>query len=194
MNNTSKKISVLFGSPHKNGYTSNLLNYFLSFLPDCEISLINAYEKNVKPCIDCNVCKTVEKCFYNDMDDIDCLLRKCDIIVVASPVYNTSFPAPLKAILDRMQRYYRAKFDLKTVPPIKKEKTAVVLLTQGSSNDFTEENIKTQIEPLMSLLNAHKTEYLTLKNTDDKNLDIDNFYIKSKNKVQNIINNLYNKF
>lgn len=194
MKNTIKKVLVLFGSPHKNGHTSNLLKYFLSFLPDCEINFINAYEKNVCPCIDCGICKTAEKCFYDDMDDIDFYLRECDLVIIASPIYNASFPAPLKAIFDRMQRYYCAKFDLKIIPPIKKEKQAVILLTQGSTDNSMEKSIMSQIKPILNLINTIQTEFISLTDTDNKNLDIDNFYIKSKNKIQNIIDNLYNKF
>ncbi len=190
MKNASKKVPVLFGSPHKNSHTSKILKYLLTFLPNCEINFINAYEKNVQPCIDCGVCKTAEKCFYNDMDDIDRHLRECDIVIIASPVYNNSFPAPLKAIFDRMQRYYCAKFNLKIVPPIKKSKKAVILLTQGSDNDLIEESIMFQIKPVLNLINANQAEFFSLKNTDNKNLDIDNFYKKSKNKIQNIINSL----
>lgn len=37
-------------------------------------------------------------------------LEDADAVIVATPVYNLSFPAPMKALFDRFQRYYEAHF------------------------------------------------------------------------------------
>ncbi len=46
------------------------------------------------------------------------------------------------------------------------------------------------IQPIINVINLSAIDYIILKNTNNKNLDIDNFYIKSKNKIRNIINKL----
>ncbi len=188
-----KKVLVIFGSPHYDGNTAGLLNSLMSVLKiENDYKIINAYELNANPCIDCGFCKTDEKCRYKDLDELDFLLKECDLIIFASPIYNYSFPAPLKAIIDRMQRYYNAKINLKTNPFINKEKRGIILLTQGSSA-LNSDIISAQINPILKLLNIKKTEYLILDNTDNKKIDIDKFFLKSENKIRSIMSFLNKK-
>ncbi len=183
-----KKAVVLFGSPHKQGYTSKLLKYFLKFLSNFSVETINAYDLEIKACVGCWKCKDSGECIFRDMDRIRELLIECDLVIIAFPVYNASYPAPLKAILDRLQIFYfsRHKTD------ILKNKAAVILFSQGAKNIDYEPVLFAQINPIIKILNASVAGSLGLKGTDDPNLDIDKFYIKSKIKIENIINNLYN--
>ena len=48
---------VLFGSPHENGYTKLLLDYFLSFAPKSKIYKVDSYKAKISPCIGCEGCK-----------------------------------------------------------------------------------------------------------------------------------------
>ncbi len=182
----SKNILVLFGSPHKRGYTSLLLEYFLKFLSDYSVKYIYAYDEIIKPCIGCNKCKNTYKCIYRDMDNINMLLSKSDFIIIASPIYNASFPAPLKAIFDRMQNYYFARKTSQFISENKKK--ILLLLTQGSKNIDYEPIILPQINPIIKILGGELIGNFILKDTDNINFDIDKFYIKSENKVKNIIN------
>ena len=186
-----KTALVLFGSPHENGHTAALLEVFLNHLKEkkYEIKIINAYQKNVKPCTDCSFCKSKEGCVYSDTDDIDSTLQTCDLLIIATPVYNASFPAPLKTIFDRFQRYFNAKYTLGIVPPVKKAKQAVALLTQGSDISF-EETIKKQLNPIFKLLNAQCIGQVTWSGTDNKNFNLDKFLINSNNKIRDVMNKL----
>ncbi len=185
-----KKAVVLFGSPHRQGYTSKLLRYFLEFLSDYSVEFIDSYKANVKPCIGCGRCKSSCECIFDDMDKIKKSLMECDLIIIAFPVYNASYPAPLKALFDRLQTFYfsRKKSD------ILKDKFATILFTQGAKNIDYQEILLAQINPIIKILKASAVGILALKGTDDPNLDIDKFYIKSKNKIENIICKLYNAF
>lgn len=130
-----KQILVLFGSPHKAGATAQLLDAFLEPLAaDTQIQIINAYARRIAPCIACDACTVAQCCALSDFDDIDVLIRRADVIVIATPVYNLSFPAPLKAIFDRTQRYYSARFSLGIKRTIEKHKTAALLVTSGSED------------------------------------------------------------
>lgn len=187
-----KNLLILFGSPHKKGYTSLLLEYFLKFLPDFSINYIYAYDEMIKPCIGCNKCKSTYECIFRDMDYINNLLCKSNFIIIASPIYNASFPAPLKSIFDRMQNYYFARKSSKFISENKKK--VLLLLTQGSKNiDYTH-IILPQINPIVKILGGELIENFILKDTDNNNFDIDKFYIKSKNKVKDIINRLDSNF
>lgn len=176
------KILVLFGSPHEKGFTRGLLDFFLAFLnKNCEVTVINSYDEAVRPCIGCEKCKS-GKCIFNDMEKINFLVNSSDVIVVASPVYNASFPAPLKAIFDRFQPYYfkRNKID----------KKFVLLLTAGSKKIDYLPVILAQINPIIKILGGELLGEITLKGTDYlSKFDIDKFYSKSENKARNIIEN-----
>lgn len=184
----SKNILVLFGSPHKNGYTSFVLDYFLKFLPNFSVDCVYAYDEMIKPCIGCNKCKKTYNCIFRDMDNMNVLLSKSDFIIIASPIYNASFPAPLKSIFDRMQNYYFARKSSKFISDNKKK--VLLLLTQGSKSIDYEPIILSQINPIIKIFGGELIGNFTWKDTDNSNLDIDKFYIKSENKVKNIINRI----
>ena len=117
-----KHMLVLFCSPNPHGSTRRLLDSFMEEFKDrvdWRTAEVNAYELNAHPCTGCRACAKKEKCTYDDLDKFDKELRKCDLLVVASPVYNDSFTSPMKAILDRTQRYFEARFSL--APPAHKE-------------------------------------------------------------------------
>lgn len=182
---------IFSGSPHENGYTSSILKFILSSSPQTNVVTIEAFKENIKPCIDCSFCKKNFKCIFDDMNRINDLIENADILIFAFPIYNSSFPAPLKSILDRMQPYYHKKFTLGIKHPIKKPKKSLILTTQGSENIHTQEIIKFQLNPILKLLNASECEYLCIKNTDDLDFNIEKYYEKNKNTIKKITNFLY---
>ncbi len=161
-----KKAIVLFGSPNENGYTATALNKLIESLKDqYDFSIINSYKLNIHACIDCKLCSKEHKCTFNDFKDIDTLIKNSELIVVASPVYNLSFPAPLKAIFDRMQIYFNSKTILK-VNPIEKPKSIILILSYGTNDHNTVEFILKQLNPIMLLLNSRLIRKIIIKNTD----------------------------
>lgn len=179
------KVTVLFGSPRKKGYTSLLLKIFLKLMPECEISVVDCYKQSVKPCIDCRKCRENYRCIFRDMDKINSLVEESDVLIVASPIYNASFPAPLKAILDRFQPYYFARNSLKA-----KNKKIILLLTCGSKKRDYKEIISPQIKPIIKILGGEFCGEIILRGTDCEKLDIDKFYIKSENEIRSILSKL----
>ena len=175
-----KKIFVLFASPHKNGNTAVLLKYFLKNYSEYEIIIFDIYNKEVKPCVDCGYCKVNDCCRYNDFDEIDKYLNIADMLVVATPSYNLSFPAPLKAVFDRTQVYFVKRFFNGVCPPIKKKKEAVLLLTTGSDSELSKDIITKQLNMIFTIINAKLSKILVLENTDNINFDKDRIsdYIK----------------
>lgn len=133
---------------------------------DWRTAEVNAYELNAHPCTGCRACAKKEKCTYDDLDKFDKELRKCDLLVVASPVYNDSFPSPMKAILDRTQRYFEARFSLGLRQPIKKHRDAVLLLTMGREEDFPLEVTAHQLQRAFSVMNTTLTGCAVWDGTD----------------------------
>ena len=103
VNNNKKNkpvMLVLFSSPRKNGYTKKLLDSFLSAAKnEYDVRIIDCYKLMPKPCIHCGKCETADLCVFDDLDEYNALLNEAEALVFASPVYNLSVPAPLKALI-----------------------------------------------------------------------------------------------
>lgn len=154
---SKKKALVLFASPKGHGHTRMLLESFLEGFKEekgWEIEEMDLYSMEPKPCVACGACAQKEACQFDDLDKFDKALRKSDLLVVASPVYNASFPAPMKALLDRTQRYFEARFSLGKRPPVKKHREAALLLSMGREEDFPVEVCAYQLERAFSVMNT----------------------------------------
>lgn len=166
--NTARPLAVvLFGSPKRYGFTAQLLGGFLQELGDAyDVHLIDAYEKSMKPCVGCGFCERQIGCCFEDFHELDRLLRAAQLLIVASPIYNLSFPAPLKAIFDRMQPYFSARFVHGIRPPIAQHKRAAMLLTCGSNDDAGVDLIRRQLKMIFTVINATLEQEVVWKNTD----------------------------
>ena len=164
-----KKAIILYGSPHENGNTKTALEKVLTELNDeYNFKFVDAYKENIRPCIDCSFCvKSGGKCIFRDFDDIDMALREADLIILATPIYNASFPAPLKAIIDRTQLYFNMKTKLK-INPFKQEKSAILIASYGSNDTSCEELILRQLRLFFVLLNAKLKKTIFVQGTDFK--------------------------
>ena len=163
-----KKALIVFASPHKNGPTAKLLKSFLSGLNTerWETETLNVCDTAIHPCIACGACKAVNGCVYHDLDAFDASLRESDLLVIASPVYNLSFPAQLKCVLDRFQRYFEARFARGERPVIQKPRKAVLLLTMGKNDAFAVEVCEKTLRQSFSVMNTKLVSTLCLPDTD----------------------------
>jgi len=74
--------------------------------PDMVVELIRAYSANVDPCIACEGCNEDQVgCVVqgDGWNRIENLLRSADILLLSTPVYFMGLPAPVKAMVDRLQ-------------------------------------------------------------------------------------------
>jgi len=152
-----KQLLALFASPHEKGHTAALLTSFLAPFrrrEDWEIHVVDIYALRAKPCTDCGYCRKAEGCAFRDLDGLDGLLQQSDALVIASPVYNFSFPAPMKAVLDRTQRYFSARFSLGLRPPIEKHREAALLLSMGSREPEGMNIPRFQLERAFTVMNT----------------------------------------
>lgn len=168
------KAVILFASPHLDGATARLLKSFLSGLQGFwETETFDVCKNPVQPCIACGVCKEKDGCMFHDLDGFDASLRESDLLVVASPVYNLSFPAQLKSVIDRFQRYFEARFARGVRPAIQKPRKAVLLLTMGREDAFAVELCEKTLRQSFSVMNTALAGTVCLTGTDsgvrDKN-------------------------
>lgn len=104
---------IIVGSPRSNGRSAHLAEMLfeacIDECPDDEVSLAPVSELAISACVGCDGCKNSEGhvcVFEDDMDEIREILDESDELIIVSPVYFSGAPAPMKALLDRLQPYF----------------------------------------------------------------------------------------
>lgn len=189
MKNNIPKILILFGSPHPGGFTYKILKYVTNMLPKSQIIVKKAFEENVKPCIDCSFCKSNDACAFDDMNEIYDLIEMSDVMIIAFPIYNSSLPAPLKAIIDRMQRYYNQRFFLKVNNSVIKPKKVLIVTTQGSNKNESD-ILEPQLIPTLKLLNSREIYRIIISGTDFNKFDMEKYFKENEKNIKNIVDKL----
>lgn len=101
----SKRLLAILGSPHKNGATATMLEYAMKIAEkyNWQINYVDLYEKNIAYCNGCRVCMKTENCVQqDDIQEIAKLLKECDALILAAPVYWANVPAVVKNMFDRL--------------------------------------------------------------------------------------------
>ncbi len=100
------KTLIFIGTPRKNGDTMALVNEFTNQL-EGEYKIIDAYDCDIQPCIDCRYCWKNDGCCLNDeMQEVYKYIQECDNILIASPLYFSQLTGQLLAITSRLQTYF----------------------------------------------------------------------------------------
>ncbi|MBW2708276.1 MAG: NAD(P)H-dependent oxidoreductase [Deltaproteobacteria bacterium] len=120
----------LRGSPRAKGNTSVLLSAFLDEVKSLggRVSTLDVTQMNVMPCRGCGVCE--RKGFCPQDDDMQAaypLLRKADLVVLATPIYFYGPTAQLKAFIDRSQALWSRKYALDLEDPGRKWRKGFLL-------------------------------------------------------------------
>ena len=168
-----KKILVLFGSPHAHGKTAALFQIYLkqyvkNFNEEFEINELFIYAQNILPCIACGSCIKSGICSQNKKDDIEKIfdfVLNSNHIVVASPVYFSGFPAPMKAMIDRAQQLYNKKSKNGKIKNLR-QRTGALVATCGSENKDSFAALKACCKQFFDCVDAAFLECLFASNTD----------------------------
>lgn len=135
-------------------------------LKDGDATVIDCFERAVAPCDDCRGCYKTAGCVKRDMDDVYRLIEDADRLIFLTPVYNRSFPAPMKAMIDRLQCYWSARFIRGVRPPVEKPKTAWLITVCGSDRDDGEQ-LGIQLAPQLTVLHVTDTKETHIKHSDN---------------------------
>lgn len=99
------KVIGIVGSPREHSNSEYFVDVALKELQEhgLETELISLRGKRIHPCTGCYGCVTAKECTLekDDFDEVFNKMLEADGIIVGSPVYNSSTPADLKALLDR---------------------------------------------------------------------------------------------
>lgn len=161
------KVLCIEGFSNENGNTKALLDEFLREYKNAEIIKYNTYKESPKPCYGCGFCKENEKCVYSDLQNFFILFETADIIIVASPIYNLSFPAPLKALIDRLQPYYESYYKYGKIQKIKKRREAYFLAAAGRDGEKAFNIMRRQLKNAFSITNIEYKGDKLHANTDN---------------------------
>jgi len=108
-----KKNEILIGSPRRNGNTFILSNHLNDLLNSegAHSYLSYLYDYEIKPCIDCRVCKSGNmKCSIKDeASKLFDKIENADVIVFATPIYWFGPTAKTKLLIDRLRPYFTNK-------------------------------------------------------------------------------------
>jgi multimeric flavodoxin WrbA len=127
-----KKIDILviLSSPRTNS-NSSFAALTLAKKFNKNFKIINVNKINIKPCKSCFYCsKTLKCCLKDDFEKVLYYLNKAKIIIIASPIYFTGVPGPLKIFIDRNQQQWE-KFKTGYFKKIKK--SGFIILTSGAN-------------------------------------------------------------
>ncbi len=166
-------VSGFMGSPRKNGNTNYLLNLLLEKLEGhgAKTELINVTKKHILPCIGCGHCETEGTCSLNDdmRNDILPILRKSDIIIIATPVYFYNVPSQLKTMIDRCQTLWSRKYKLKINDPSENSRKGYMLAVGATRGKALFDGIEMTLKYLFDSVGADLTGRLTYTGMDEPN-------------------------
>jgi len=100
-------------SPRKNGNTAALARKALDGCQDAGgvTSYFYLTDYRYSPCRACGACNTTGKCVVKD--DAEQLFEKilsCDRFILAAPIFSMGICAQAKALIDRSQQFWAAKY------------------------------------------------------------------------------------
>ena len=179
-----KHILVITGSPRPDGNSALLAQAFIEGAKAAgnEITLVEARKLKIKACIACRTCFTTGTAcsFEDDFNALVPMMERADIIVFCTPLYWFTFPAPLKAVIDKLYAFTVGRKNLRG-------KESILLVCAGLNNMKVFEGLMLSYDMMLNYLKWQKREIFTVLNVD-KIGDIKNTgsLIKAKNIGLNI--------
>ena len=168
---------ILNGSPRENGVTTRLIARAEAQLKQAgcgKITRFDCYENATAPCIACGDCERQLSCRFHDLDALYAALQEADLLLIASPVYNLGFPAPLKAVIDRLQPFYCARcMRREPLPPPKK---GIALLCCGGDGGGVKAYFEEPLRQLGTVINTRFSDILIAPSMD-AGCDLEDIFI-----------------
>lgn len=100
------KITILNGSPHREGNTAAMVNAFVQGAEEAghTVERFDTAFMNIRGCLGCDYCRNAEKgvCVQkDDMQKIYPAILASEMVVFASPIYYFTLSAQLQAVIHR---------------------------------------------------------------------------------------------
>ena len=171
--NQTPTITAIYGSPRKAGNTDQLLKSFLKGIKESggQAQEIYLRDLNFEPCIECGGCDKTGKCVLkDDMGTIYKQLLNSDIVVLAAPVFFYSLNAQAKAMIDRCQCFWVAKYVLGMDTGNKRigKGRGVFLGVSGSKGRKNFDGIFLTLRYFFDVIDVDFSHHLTYREIDSK--------------------------
>ncbi len=161
----------LQGSPRKKGNSVYLLNRFLDV---CEkrgarTEILHLDTLNIQPCRELVVCEKKGFCPIKDEMEprIYGMIRRADVVVLASPVFFYNVSAQAKILIDRCQMFWGRRYKMKLADPDAGARQGVLLAAGASSGKRLFDGVKLTAHYFFDALSARFAESLTYKNVEE---------------------------
>ncbi len=161
-----KKILIIKGSGRTEGYTNKIAAEIEKIYKTDEVIFFDCYKERFEPCDGCNYCEKNGKCKNSDLDSFCYDFESADIIFFLSPVYNGTFSAPLKSLIDRFQVYYTGFYESGKSQKIKKKRNAYFIAASGRDGNTAFEYMKAQLKCAFTILNIDLKDAFLCNFTD----------------------------
>ncbi|WP_300667379.1 flavodoxin family protein [Desulfoluna sp.] len=163
----------LQGSPRKGGNNSHTLGLFLKRLESKGFQTVTLPIPQLKFafCIGCGSCEKNGWCIFDDdyALKIAPMLRRAEIIVMASPVYFYGPSGQLKAAMDRGQMLWSRKYRLKLNDPSKKRRRGYILSSAATYGDDLFTAFVLNARYFFDAIDASYVGALTFRGAESKN-------------------------
>jgi multimeric flavodoxin WrbA len=158
------------GSPRVGGNTDILLDRVLEGARSngADIEKVALNKMKFSACQECDNMPDTSACIINDdMQVIYKKIKECDALVFASPIFFGSLSAQSKAMIDRFQCVWRARYILRKDAGYKKIPGFFISVEGSMRKDFFE-NAKSIVKNLFTTINAQYKGELFCSGIDER--------------------------
>jgi arsenate reductase (thioredoxin) len=160
----------LQGSPRKKGNSVYLLNRFMAACEDrgARTQVIQMDNLNIQPCRELVVCEKKGFCPLKDEMEpgIYGLIRRADVVVLASPVFFYNVSAQAKILIDRCQMFWGRKYKMKLADPDAASRQGVLLAVGASGGKRLFDGLELTAHYFFDAISARFAESLTYKKVE----------------------------
>jgi multimeric flavodoxin WrbA len=173
-----KKVIAFIGSPRKKGNTVTIIEEIMKGAKQAgaEVKIYYLNDMKIKPCQGCFYCRGIETCAIRDeMQPIYEDIRRCDAIIIGSPIYMYQVTAQTKLFFDRLFPLIDVNFK-----PRFGEKKSVMVYSQGHPDpDAFKESIAIN-EKMLRLGGLNIAETIIVSGANDPTIARDNTKLMEK--------------
>lgn len=161
-----KKILIIKGSCRKGSVTNSIWQETIKSIDNIDVDIFDVCSEKFSFCNGCNFCEANGKCIHTDLNEFFKLFEEADIVLFSSPVYNGSFSAPLKALIDRFQVYYTLFYKNEKTQTIKKHRKGILLVAAGRSGENALADMEKNLKCAFTILNMELAGSVLCSYTD----------------------------
>lgn len=143
------------GSPKRRGLTNLLLDNAIDGArrEGAVTEKIILNDLNFRACQECGGCDNTGICVLDDdMKPVYDKIAAADAMIVASPIYFGTVTAQLKAMIDRLQCSWVAKYVLKKKTPLRNKRKGIFLCVGGNDKKEYFEDAKKVVKIMFAVL------------------------------------------